>query len=375
MIKITNIKIYLLKYNNKNPVLSSFGNIKFRSSLVIEIHDENNNNGIGEIWCNFPNHGGRYRFEILKDYFIDFLINFQFEDPSSVKKFLIEKFNSIKNQTGDFGAFENIFSGIDCAAWDLFSKIKKKPLNKLINDQSKNKIKVYASGINRDEHLERIQEARLLGIDRFKIKIGFNILEDIKAITSIEETIESNEKYMLDVNQAWSLDNVHENISKLKNFNYLWLEEPIPANHSISEIVQLNKLHKNLAFGENLIYLKKFYELDNDTQIQFLQPDLARYGGITDILDLGKNIKKNKIWLHYLGGAIGLISSAHIMSALNPDGYLEYDINENDLRTKIVNPSFQIINGYLELNENYGIGFQISDNLNQFIDQFYEYRN
>ena len=76
-----------------------------------------------------------------------------------------------------------------------------------------------------------------------------------------------------------------------------------------------------------------------------------------------------------MGGAIVFISSAHIMSALNPDGYLEYDINENELRTKIVNPSFQIINGYLELNENYGIGFQISDNLNQFIDQFYEYRN
>ena len=65
MIKITNIKIYLLKYKNKNPVLSSFGNIKFRSSLVIEIHDDNNNNGIGEIWCNFPNHGGRYRFCLL----------------------------------------------------------------------------------------------------------------------------------------------------------------------------------------------------------------------------------------------------------------------------------------------------------------------
>ena len=61
--------------------------------------------------------------------------------------------------------------------------------------------------------------------------------------------------------------------------------------------------------------------------------------------------------------------------SFKPYGYLEYDINENDLRTKIVNPSFQIINGYLQLNENYGIGFQMSDNLNQFIDQFYEYRN
>ena len=32
MIKITNIKNYLKKYKNKNPVLSSFGNIKFSSS-------------------------------------------------------------------------------------------------------------------------------------------------------------------------------------------------------------------------------------------------------------------------------------------------------------------------------------------------------
>ena len=93
MIKITNIKIYLLKYNNKNPVLSSFGNIKFRSSLVIEIHDENNNNGIGEIWCNFPNHGGRYRFEIFKDYFVNLLKNFNFEKPSDPYDFFYEKFN------------------------------------------------------------------------------------------------------------------------------------------------------------------------------------------------------------------------------------------------------------------------------------------
>ena len=34
MIKITNIKIYLLKYKNKNPVLSSFGNIKLFESVI-----------------------------------------------------------------------------------------------------------------------------------------------------------------------------------------------------------------------------------------------------------------------------------------------------------------------------------------------------
>ena len=74
MITVNKIKIHLFKYKNKNPVLSSFGRMTFRSSLIVELIDQNDNSGFGEIWCNFPNHAGRYRFEILKDYFIDFLI-------------------------------------------------------------------------------------------------------------------------------------------------------------------------------------------------------------------------------------------------------------------------------------------------------------
>ena len=75
MIKVNKIKIHLFKYKNKNPVLSSFGRMTFRSSLIVELIDQNDNSGFGEIWCNFPNHAGRYRFEILKDYFINLLKN------------------------------------------------------------------------------------------------------------------------------------------------------------------------------------------------------------------------------------------------------------------------------------------------------------
>ena len=73
MIKLNKIKIHLFKYKNKNPVLSSFGRMTFRSSLVVELIDQNDNSGFGEIWCNFPNHAGRYRFEIFKDYFVNLL--------------------------------------------------------------------------------------------------------------------------------------------------------------------------------------------------------------------------------------------------------------------------------------------------------------
>ena len=76
MIKVNKIKIHLFKYKNKNPVLSSFGRMTFRSSLIVELIDQNENSGFGEIWCNFPNHAGRYRFEIFKDYFVNLLKNF-----------------------------------------------------------------------------------------------------------------------------------------------------------------------------------------------------------------------------------------------------------------------------------------------------------
>ena len=43
MIKVNKIKIHLFKYKNKNPVLSSFGRMTFRSSLIVELIDQNDN--------------------------------------------------------------------------------------------------------------------------------------------------------------------------------------------------------------------------------------------------------------------------------------------------------------------------------------------
>ena len=42
MITVNKIKIHLFKYKNKNPVLSSFGRMTFRSSLIVELIDLKN---------------------------------------------------------------------------------------------------------------------------------------------------------------------------------------------------------------------------------------------------------------------------------------------------------------------------------------------
>ena len=67
MIKIKKIKIYHLEYPLKNFVISSFGLMKSRPALLIEVKDFNNNVGLGEIWCNFPSDGPAYKFNLLKN--------------------------------------------------------------------------------------------------------------------------------------------------------------------------------------------------------------------------------------------------------------------------------------------------------------------
>ena len=67
-----------------------------------------------------------------------------------------------------------------------------------------------------------------------------------------------------------------------------------------------------------------------------------------------------------------MVTSAHLMSAINQSGCLEYDINENALRTDILNPTVKIKDGYLLLNSSIGIGFKLSEMSKNYLDQFYE---
>ena len=69
---------------------------------------------------------------------------------------------------------------------------------------------------------------------------------------------------------------------------------------------------------------------------------------------------KNKIYLHFLGSGVGLITSAHMMSAINSNGLLETDFNENPLRGSIFNETIKITNGKIYLNNNPGIGFNLN---------------
>ena len=340
-----------------------------RPCIIIELEDYHHNIGYGEIWCNFPSDGATYRFNLLNNVYHSNIVGCEFSNPDNFIERITEKFKTLFVQSGDMGSFYNINSGLDCAIWDLFAKNQKLPLNKLLNPDSKNHISVYASGINPNEVYDKIKIARSMGIKAFKIKIGFNHSLDVDLLNLLKGYLSDDEMFMLDANQGWTIDEASNYLKILEDYNFSWIEEPISALSSQDEFNNvINSTSCDLAFGENITNFDEFISLSQNNKSKYIQPDLNKYGGISLINNLSKKIQTNKIWLHFLGGGVGLLSSAHIMSAINPSAYLETDININPLRTSLFHNELNIENGKISFNDDYGIGGPLNfDTINKYL--------
>ena len=360
MIKLKKINLYHLNYPLKNYVIASFGLMKSRPALILELTDTNNNIGIGEIWCNFPSDGASYKFNLFKNIFANKLVNSDIKHPKDLQS-IFDPIKTIFVQSNDLGSYNSILSAIDCAYWDLIAKKKKIPLNKFINKKSSNNIEVYASGINSNSAIKNIIEARLLGIKSFKIKTGFDNKLDKNLIDKIFKIRKSKEKIMLDINQGWNLKNANSYIKKISKYPIFWIEEPISARSTDKDYLNLIENSKvNLALGENVYNENLINTFLRNKYLKYFQPDITKYGGISLVYKYINSRYKNKIFLHFLGSGVGLITSAHMMSAINSNGLLETDFNENPLRDNIFNETIKIINGKIYLNNEPGIGFTLN---------------
>jgi D-galactarolactone cycloisomerase len=369
LIKIKSLRFYYLEFPLVDSVLTSFGVMNSRPCIIIELEDYHHNIGYGEIWCNFPSDGASYRFNLLKNVYHSNIVGCEFSNPDKFIESVTEKFKTLFVQSGDMGSFYNINSGLDCAIWDLFAKNQKLPLNKLLNPNSQDHISVYASGINPDESNEKIKLARSIGIEAFKVKIGFNHSLDIGLLDLLSNNASSEEMIMLDVNQGWSFEEAVMYLKTLESYNFSWIEEPISALSTRAEFNQLiNTTKCRLAFGENITNFDDFVFFGEIEELNFVQPDLTKYGGVSLINHLSRNIQNHKIWMHFLGSGVGLLTSAHIMSAINPTAFLETDINFNPLRTNLFDEGLNIENGKIKLNDAHGIGGKLNfDTIHKYL--------
>ena len=69
-------------------------------------------------------------------------------------------------------------------------------------------MKTYASGIDIRRSFDLLATLRSLGFRSFKVKVGFDLAQDIVQIGALSQSFLPAEHLSADANQAWSLDEV-----------------------------------------------------------------------------------------------------------------------------------------------------------------------
>lgn len=354
---IRSIKAFCYRYPLANPVVTSFGEMLNRPAVFVRVVDEDGVAGWGEAWSNFPAPGAEHRARLVNEVLAPGLVGRKFDDPARAFEALTKGTEVLALQCGEPGPFAQAIAGIDLALWDLSARRQHLPLWRLLGGQS-SRIKLYASGINPGGAAQTAEAALKRGHRALKLKVGFGAATDLANLSALR-TIVGAGMLATDANQGWSVDQALQMLPQLAAFDLRWLEEPIRADRPREEWRKLRASAKMpIAAGENISSVEDFKEVLAEDVLGVVQPDIAKWGGLSTCATLARDIlESGKTFCpHYLGGGIGLLSSAHLLAGVGGDGWLEVDANNNALRDLFCGAIANVRDGTVELGEDPGLG-------------------
>lgn len=355
---IRRLVAHVFRWPVATPVRTSFGVMRDRPMVLVEAADEDGVSGWGEVWCNFPAVGAEHRARLVSTVFAPGVVGRSVDDPAAIFRELTEASAVLAIQAGEPGPVAQCIAGIDTALWDLAARRAEQPMWKFLGGRDPT-IAVYASGLNPDAPEKLAAAKRDAGYSAFKLKVGFGHERDLANLRALRRALGPEARLMVDANQGWTLDEALAIQDALAEFDLGWIEEPLRADSSLPQWKQLAAASRApLAAGENMAGDAQFDAAIASRAFAVLQPDVAKWGGISGCLPVARRITAAGLRYcpHFLGGGIGLLASAHLLAAAGGDGLLEIDANPNPLRSEICGPLATVVDGHATLTDAPGLG-------------------
>lgn len=357
--KITGLRILVLRVECEQPVKTSFGVMKWRYAILVNIETSVGITGWGESWSNFPAWSPSERISTIAEGLAPLLLG---KDPRNIIEVhdeLSNKLSRLALQWGAPGPINQAISAIDIALWDVLGRYLNQPLVHMWGGNIDRPIGVYISGLGPDSPGKMAQPFLNQGITAFKLKVGFGVDLDEQNLADMRESLPDDTSLFADANQAWDVETTLKMIPLLKKYKVSLLEEPIATDDLKGYQSLREKNNLRLAAGENLYHLKDFNRFLASGVINVIQPDVTKVGGLTTAKRVCSLALAHQVSVapHYLGGIVGLMASLQLFASI-PKGYLmELDANPNPLREDINLIKIPVTDGCLRLPKEPGIGF------------------
>ena len=389
-IRIERVEVVVYRAPIGVPVVNAFGTMFNRPAVIVRLTDVEGASGLGEIWCNFPTCGAEHRARLVESFLGPLLQSETWSGPEQAFRHLTGRARRLVLQAGEPGPLAQCIAGLDTALWDLVARKAGRPLWQVLRARAAEggsaperpahiaedgstpgtcSLPAYASGLNPSGALDQALGARAAGYRAFKLKIGFGRQRDLDNLRALREALGPEVPIAVDPNQAWDLEEAIGMSREMAAHDPLWLEEPIAADAPDEDWQRLAEASPvPLAGGENLRGDAAFDRAIALGALRFLQPDLAKWGGLTACLGVARRaLAAGRTYCpHYLGGGIGLIASAHLLAAAGGPGLLEVDSNPNPLRAGLAQPFPTLQDGRFVLNGEPGLGVAPGQEVERF---------
>ena len=355
-IQIASIEAFAFRVPTQ-PIKVSFGTFRDRPMVLVRVRDRDGAEGWGEVWCNWPAVTAEHRARLAAD-IGERIVGRTLESPDQAFHQLTAELEVLALQTGEGGPIAAAIAGIDIALWDLAARKADLPLYRALGAAPRERLPVYATGINPDEPERYAADRYAEGHRAFKLKTGFGTERDLRNLRAMREAVGPDAVLTCDANQALSVDQAIEFARAAGPIDLQWFEEAIRVDRPMSEWKRLAEASPiPLAGGENL-QGTQFDDAIATGALQVFQPDITKWGGVTGNFRVGSAaVRAGKRYCpHFFAGGVCLLASLHTLSAAGGTGLLEFDCWPNPNRELIVGDLLPVKDGTVPVPTGPGLG-------------------
>ena len=232
-------------------------------------------------------------------------------------------------------------TGLDTAIWDLYGKIKRKPVVELLGGQVR-PIAAYGSSMRRDispeEEASRMVALRdSKGFTAFKLRVGKVTGHDKdqwpgrseKLIPTVRKALGDNIDLMADANSCYTPPKAIALGRIMEDNNCFFFEEPCPYWELEWTAEVAKNVNVAVAGGEQDNDLAQWRRMINMNAVDIAQPDVCYIGGLTRALRVARMAHKaGKLCIpHSSNVSMVSVFTLHMLGAIPNSKYIEFTID------------------------------------------------
>ena len=359
-IRITDVIAHPLKQRLPQPTVTSWGTYTEVSIVLVEVRTDAGIIGVGEALARFS---PKAYADLIETSLKPRLVG---GNPTDIQAHWRTMRRALSGRSG--GMLFEAIAGVDIALWDILGKVAGLPIYRLLGGMGRTEVPVYAASVNwgSEEFMDRELDNYLeKGFPRIKIKVANPVKDACRRIGRLRKRAGDDIELCVDANWAYTLEEAVEVGRALSDNAYFWFEEPLrPEDETGYE-----ELHRRcatpLAAGESNYTLDQAMRLVANRTLSYLQPDVARSGGISETRRMAEFAAAHDVQYAPHIGMSGIVcetASVHLAAAMPNIRAMECETDASPFKTALTGAApgaDRQKNGMLSVPTGPGLGIEI----------------